>query len=143
MDPHHHYKSARRAGLAAPERARVIPAELAPLGAGCAAPAGLSPPRKDEPTEALAGAGGFRDQGRADSPDSAAADASEQAGAPGADAKRFATLRARLALAGWALTRNETGAGAPNYTAARWNMQRELAGLAAAEAFADRVGARE
>lgn len=60
-----------------------------------------------------------------------------------ATVERYATLHARLALAGWALTRTEAGADAPpRFHASRWNMARELADLAAVEQFADRVGAR-
>lgn len=98
----------------------------------------LSPPRKDEPTEALAGAGGFRDQGKADSQDSDATRAGEQRGA--SDSDRGATLRARLALAGWVLVRNESG-GADSYLATRWGHARGLRDLAAVEAFAVQVGA--
>ncbi len=60
------------------------------------------PPRNEEPTEALAGTGGFGDQGKTRNSDSESTPATEQQGA--ADSKRFATLRARLALAGWTLT---------------------------------------
>jgi hypothetical protein len=134
---HHHY-NAHRASLAAPERARVVPAGLAALGAAAAAPAELSPPHKDE-AHRLAGAAGFRDQGKADTPDCADSTAGDQPGAT--DCKRFATFRARLALAGWALIRTEASDGARLYFATRWNMPRELADLAAVEAFADRVGA--
>lgn len=136
MDRHHH--NAHRAGLAAPERAPVVPAGLALLGAAAAAPAGLSPPRKDE-AHRLAGAAGFRDQGRADTPDCADHPAGDQPGAT--DCKRFTTVRARLALAGWGLIRTDPSDGAPVYFATRWNMPRELRDLAAVEAFADRVGA--
>ena len=134
---HHHY-NAHRAGLVAPERARVNPADLAPLGAPGAAAAGLIPPHKDE-AHRLAGAAGYRDQGKTDNPDCADDPAGDQPGAT--DCKRFATLRARLALAGWLLIRTDPGDGAPSYFATRWNMPRELADLAAVEAFADRVGA--
>ena len=138
MDHHHH--NAHRAGLAAPERARVNPADLASLGAAAAAPAGLSPPPHKDEAHRLAGAAGFRDQGGADSPDSAATPADDQAGA--ADAKRFATLRARLALAGWALTRNEAGDCPATFYASRWGKATpDLRDLATVEAFADRVGA--
>jgi hypothetical protein len=67
-------------------------------------------------------------------------------GQPGAGAamaylgkKAEATLAARLALGGWALTRAEPGDG---YIAARWGRRTEvLADLAAVAMFADRVGA--
>lgn len=135
MARHHH--NAHRAGLAAPERARVDAAGLATLGAAAAAPAGLSPPAKDEAPGWQAE--GFRDQGRADSPDSAATPADDQADA--ADAKRFATLRARLALAGWMLSRGTAADDAATFSAARWGMARDLGTLAEVEAFARQVGA--
>ena len=97
----------------------------------------LSAPHKDE-SHRLAGAAGFRDQGKADRPDCADYLAGDQ---PAIDCKRFATLRARLALAGWGLIRTDPTDGAPIYFATRWNMPRELVGLAAVAAFADRVGA--
>lgn len=138
MDRRHHH-NAHRAGMAAPERAPVVPAGLAALGTAAAAPAGLSTPHKDE-AHRLAGAAGFKDQGEMDSPDSAATPADDQAGA--ADTKRFATLRARLALAGWALTRNEAGDGPATFYASRWGKATpDLRDLAAVEVFADRVGA--
>ena len=96
------------------------------------------PPQRDEDHQ-LAGAAGFRDQGKANIPDCADHLAGDQPGA--IDCKRFASLRARLALAGWGLIRTDPSDGAPIYFATRWNMPRELADLAAVEAFADRVGA--
>lgn len=135
MDHHHHNGPAP--GLAAPERARVVPADLAPLGAPGAAAAGLNAPHKDEAPGWQAE--GFRDQGKADSRDCADYLAGDQPGTT--DCKRFATLRARLALAGWGLIRTVPSDGAPSYFATRWNMPRELADLAAVKAFADRVGA--
>ena len=122
MDHHH---NTRQAGMA-------------PLGAPDAAAAGLSAPHKDE-DHRLAGAAVFRDQDKANTPDCADDPAGDQPGTT--DCKRFATLRARLALAGWGLIRTDPSDGAPNYFATRWNMPRELADLAAVEAFADRVGA--
>ena len=100
--------------------------------------AGPSPPQRDE-DHRLAGAAVFRGQGKANTPDCADDPAGDQPGTT--DCKRFATLRARLALAGWGLIRTDPSDGAPNYFATRWNMPRELADLAAVEAFADRVGA--
>ena len=137
MDRHHH--NAHRAGLAAPERARVNPAGLASLGAAVAAAAGLSPPQVGAPPAGGNGEGRGRDQGKADTLDCADHLACIQPGVT--DRKRVATLRARLALAGWGLIRTDPGDGAPVYFATRWNMPRELRDLAAVEAFADRVGA--
>jgi hypothetical protein len=55
--------------------------------------------------------------------------------------KAFATLRARLALAGWSLLRTSSEDGPAVFFACRWNMPRELASLEAVAEFADRVGA--
>ena len=57
-----------------------------------------------------------------------------------ATAKRFSTLRARLALAGWTLAETVADGGAA-YTAGRWGMSRTLADLEAVEAFAEQIGA--
>jgi hypothetical protein len=126
---HTHHHGATAPGLAAPERA-VLPAGLAPLGTAGDAPVGLSPPHKNE-CPGLAGGGAIRGQGKAD-----ASDCADLA----AECKPLATLRARLALAGWALTTtpdNPHGA----FTVSRWGMVRDLADLAAVAAYADRVGA--
>lgn len=132
MDHHHH-----NGRLAAPERARVVPAALAPLGTAAAAPAGLNAPHKDD-DHRLAGAAVIREQGKADNPDCADYLAGDQ---PADDCQRFTALRARLALAGWTLSRTASGEGSVTYSASRWNRPRELAGLAAVAAFADRVAA--
>ena len=55
--------------------------------------------------------------------------------------KIFATLRARLALAGWSLIRTCPTDGPVLYIAVRWGMPRELVSLDAVTEFADRVGA--
>jgi hypothetical protein len=115
------YAGARAPGLAAPERAEP-------------AAAGLTAGHTDETRELGSGAG-FRGQGTADGADCPGTAPGEQ------DDKRFATLRARLALAGWALSRIDAGDGLPVFLAVRWNMPRELADLAAVERFADLVGA--
>jgi hypothetical protein len=99
------------------------------------------PPRNEEPTEALAGTGGFGDQGKTRNSDSESTPATEQQGA--ADSKRFATLRARLALAGWTLTRTSAADSPVVFFATRWNKPRELAGLDAVAKFASMVGAPE
>ena len=114
------------------------PADLVPPRGARAAPHADLTPHKDE-AHRLAGAAGFKDQGKADTTDCADPPASDQPGAD--DTKRFANLRALLALAGWALSRNAAGDGQTTYSAARWNMARELAGLDAVAEFADRVGA--
>ena len=121
---HPQHDGAAAPGLAAPERASVDHPGLPSLGPAGAAAAGLI--QKDE-TPAGDTARGFRDQGREDSPDCAD---------PTAERKRFVTLHARMALAGWMLTGDNGGA----FTAARCGMTRELQDLAAVEAFADQVG---
>ena len=57
--------------------------------------------------------------------------------------KLFATLRARLALAGWSLDRTRPTDGPVLYIAARWGMPRELVSLDTVAEFADRVGASQ
>lgn len=134
MDRHHH--NAHRAGLAAPERAPVVPAGLASLGTAGAAPAELSPPTKDEAPGWQAK--GFRDQTKTDNANCASPTFGEQQSVD--VSKSFTTLRARLALAGWVLTR--TGAVSATFTASRWGRSTaEMRDLAAVEAFAGRVGA--
>ena len=104
--------------------------ELAPLDPAGTAPAGLSPPQKDE-CPGLGGDGAIEGQGKADESD--CADAAAQR-------KRFNTLRARLALAGWVLTDTpDSPHGA--FTVSRWAMARDLVDLAAVEAFSAQVGA--
>ncbi len=56
--------------------------------------------------------------------------------------KIFATLRARLALAGYVLARKDDRDGPLAYIVMRWNMVRELPDLTAVDAFAVRVGVR-
>lgn len=114
----HHQLGAPAPGLAAPQPA-------------AGALAGLTADHKDEAPR-LAGAEGFRDQGKADPDDCAHA---------GADGKRFATLQARLALRGFTLTRVDAAGCPVVYTVTRWNLARELATLDAVAAFADMVGA--
>jgi hypothetical protein len=107
-----HKAGASASGLAAPQ-----PAELTT--------------QKGE-THRLAGAMGFEDNSKADIWFVAYLDA---------ERKVFTTLRARLALAGWTLSRAATVDGATAFLAIRWNMPRELASLDAMAAFADMVGA--
>lgn len=93
-----------------------------------------APPQKDESRE-LAGGAGLGGQAQTVSPDSAARAAVEQAD------KDFATLRARLALAGHQLHIIDDGEGGTAYMVCRWCMSRTLPDLAAVQAFAERVGA--
>lgn len=57
-----------------------------------------------------------------------------------AEEKAFQTLRARLALAGHALSRMDDGDGPSTYYVTRWGLVRELRDLGAVEAFAKQVG---
>lgn len=52
-------------------------------------------------------------------------------------AKRFATLRARAAIAGVTLYAIENDHGAPRYIVSRWNLTRELSSLDAVERWLD------
>lgn len=126
---------ARAPGLAAPELAARPAADLPSLGAPGAAAAGLTAHHKDE-APGRAWREGFRDQGTADVADCPGTAPDEQD-----DGKRFATLRARLALRGWALTRTNAADGPVVFFASRWDMPRELQSLDAVAEFADRVGA--
>ena len=99
---------------------------------------GLSPPHKDDDPK-LAGDGVVKEHGKANSREYADQQADDQQGAT--DGKRFSTLRARLALAGWELSKTPAVDAPDVFYASRWNMARELHGLAAVATFADRVGA--
>ena len=127
----HLHHGAAAPGLAAPQPAPVDHPGLPPLGAIAAAPGGLSPPLKDEAPE-LAGVEGFKGKGKADNAD--CADAAAQR-------KHFATLAARLALAGHELHRTATDDGPCRYFVTRWGMARDLHDLAAVERFAAQVEA--
>ena len=54
--------------------------------------------------------------------------------------KRFKTLRARLAIVGYAVSQTRQPGGAMAYQASRWGMTRALDSLVEVEAFAVRVG---
>ena len=102
----------------------------------------LARPANDKPTDALAGAaGGLEAQSQNEQTNCTGQAAADQATAIEADEKRFATLRARLALCGWVLSRSDAADSPVVYAATRWNKPRELASLAAVAAFADHVGA--
>lgn len=123
---HHVQHHAHRAGLAVPELA--APATgLAAVGASGAAHAGLSPPHKDEAPR-LAGAEGFRDQDKADTTIVADLDCQRKA---------FLTLRARFAMAGFALLELSDG----SLLATRWNLCRPLPDATAALRFLRQIGA--
>ena len=101
-----HYHNAHRAGLAAPERARVDHPGLAALGAAGAGPAGLSPPQIDAPRVGGDGEGRGRKQG---SRDGLTVADHYVVGQVETDNKVYSTLRARLALKGCALSRTDAG----------------------------------
>jgi hypothetical protein len=85
-------------------------------------------------TPAVAAARGSEDQGLTSSLDCRGPDAVGQAD------KAFATLRARLALAGYALHITSNGTGGAEYIVTRWNLCRTLPDIAAVSALADQVG---
>jgi hypothetical protein len=87
-------------------------------------------------TPAGAAARGFEDQQRDASLGLCGANALGQAD------KVFATLRARLALAGYALHITSNGKGGAEYTVTRWNLCRTLPDMAAVCTFADQVEGR-
>ncbi len=59
---------------------------------------------------------------------------------PADDGKRFATLRAHLALNGYSLNRTAAGDGPVGLSVTRWDMARDLRDLAAVARFRDQVG---
>jgi hypothetical protein len=94
--------------------------------------AGLSSPENDEDQTA---ANGLVSKGQVQGAgcDSAAEGCSTQ----GCEAKVFATLQARAALAGFELVRMADG----SFVVARWTMTRALADVPAVESFLKQVGA--
>lgn len=97
--------------------------------------AGTGTPTTSDEAPAGGAARGFSEQARWVSLDCAERTAVEQAD------KAFATLRARMALAGFQLS-IVTGDGCGSaYMLSRGNLHRTLNDVAAVEAFADRVGA--
>ena len=56
--------------------------------------------------------------------------------------KRFATIRAELALKGFALVRGEDDAGRPLFIVSRWALTRQLNGMPELEKFAATVAPR-
>lgn len=87
----------------------------------------LAPPRNEEPTEALAGTGGFGEQGNTDTAIVADLDA---------ERKAFTTLQARYAMAGFSLIELSGG----SLLASRWNLTRPLPDAHAALLFLRRIG---
>ena len=105
---------------------------------GTTAPESLAGLKPESETARVASASRIDEQGTTDNPDSEAVPADQQAIA---DRKRFSTLRARLALAGYALSRIDASDGAVIYRTNRWGMVRMLDNLVDVESFAARVGA--
>lgn len=130
--PAHHYGATPGLVTPAPDQFRLVPAPLAALAAP---PAGLRPPTKDNAAE-LGSEGGAGGQAEANDDDCADHQQAVQLDDP--DTKRIATLRARLALAGWVLTTLPSGA----HIVTRWGMVRHCTSLDAVEAFAQQVGVR-
>lgn len=123
---HHHQRDGAEASslfARVPDEDCIDPA---PLGARAAPPAGLSPPHKDEAPR-LAGAEGFGDQDKADTPIVADLDGQRKA---------FMTLRARFAMSGLALLELSDG----SLLATRWNLCRPLADATAALRFLRQIG---
>lgn len=60
---------------------------------------------------------------------------------PADDGKRFATLRARLALKGYSLSRTAASDGPVRFYVTRWGLVRELPDIASVRVFAEQVGA--
>ena len=124
MDPHRH---GAMPGLAAPELAHDV-VDLPPLGTA-AARAVVTPTSEKAPDAAnVEGPGQSETQSlifeqHAD------------------DGKRFATLRAHLALKSYSLSRTHGDDGPVCFYVNRWGMVRELRDLAAVRAFAQQVGA--
>lgn len=121
-----HPHGADAPGLAAPELAHHHPVDLAPLGA------------------AAANAVVTRTSGKA--PDAANVGGPVQTETQrlifeqrAGDDKRFATLRAHLALKGYSLHRTAADDGPVCFYVTRWGMARELRDLAAVARFLDQV----
>lgn len=115
-------------GLATPELA-ARPRQVALLGTVGGAPDDLNAPIGEAPE--LAGGGGFKAHGEADSVHPTDDGRVVQMG------KRLSTVRAALALKGYEL-RDMAGSG---WLITRWNMARDARDLDAIEAFARQVGA--
>lgn len=113
-------------GLAAPELAHNDHVDLPPLGAA-AARAVVTPTSEKAPDAANVGG---PVQTKTQCP------IFEQ---PNDDGKRFATLRAHLALKGYSLHRTAADDGPVCFYVTRWGMARELRDLAAVAQFLEQV----
>jgi hypothetical protein len=114
-------------GLAAPELAHHDHVDLAPLGTA-AAHAVVTPTSEKAPDAANVGG---PVQTKTHIP------IFEQ---PADNGKRYATLRAHLALKGYSLSRTAASDGPVCFYVMRWGMVRELRDLAAVARFLDQVG---
>ena len=114
-------------GLATPELAHDHPVDLAPLGAAAAHAVVTRTSKKAPDAANVGGPSGTETQYLI----------SEQITDNG---KRFATLRAHLALKGYCLHRTEANDGPVRFFVARWGMVRELRDLPAVAQFLRRVG---
>lgn len=123
-----HPQGADAPGLAAPELAHHDPVDLAPLGAA-AAHAVVTPTSEKAPDAANVG-GPVQTEAQC-----------LIFGQTTDDGKRFATLRALLALKGHVLSRTHGDDGPVRFYVTRWGLVRELPDIAAVRAFAEQVGA--
>ena len=114
-------------GMAAPEAAASLcAAGAASVVADAVAPAGLNAQKESAPAAQAI-------QSREEN------EHRNSATGAGAD-KTFLTLRARLALKGYGLSRTHAGDGPVWFYVNRWGMVRELRDLAAVAQFLDQVG---
>jgi hypothetical protein len=114
-------------GLAAPELAHHDVVDLAPLGAAAAHAVVTRTSKKAPDAANVGGPSGTETQYLI----------SEQITDNG---KRFATLRAHLALKGYSLHRTAAGDGPVRFYVTRWGKARELRDLAAVTRFLAQVG---
>jgi hypothetical protein len=124
MDAHHHGTTP---GLAAPELAHHAVPDLPPLGTA-AAHALVAPTSEKAPDAAIVG-GPVQTETQCL--------IFEQ---PADEGKRFATLRAELALKGYSLSHAVAADRPAHYYVTRWSLVRELRDLAAVAQFLVQVG---
>lgn len=126
MQVHHH--GAYAPGLVTPDLAHQVDAGLAPLGTPAAH--ALVTRTKEKAPDAANVEGPVQTETQCL--------IFEQ---PADYCKRFATLRAQLALKGHSLSRTHADDGPVCFHVNRWGMVRELRDIAAVRAFAQQVGA--
>ncbi len=95
---------------------------------------GLAEPDRTTSETHVASAGRIEEQGRTDDASSAASAAVGEAD------KAFTTLRAMLALRGFALDIVSDGEGGTAYMVHKWSVSRTLPDMPAVRAFAERAG---